>query len=75
MMCPPCTDRMMRWLDTTPQGLFLGIKITDNAAYDGTPAGSADNRRARCDRWRQVVRFQISLIRDLCAAQHSKRAA
>jgi hypothetical protein len=69
-MCGPCTEESARWLDTRPSVLLprAGFAHGSGAAYDVSPAGMADNRRARHTEWAATVRFQRRLIREGCAA-------
>lgn len=67
-VCPTCREEQFRWLDTRPQDMFRGLGyITQaRAGYDNTPAGIRDNRKARYERWRTLVRDQIAEIADDC---------
>lgn len=69
-LCGHCIGERMRWLDTTPQGLFpeLAFVTQANAAYSFTPRGVADGLRYRAERWRRTVGFQMQLIADGCRA-------
>lgn len=55
----------MRWLDyrLPPR---LSIAYGSGAAYDSSPAGIRDARRARLAEWRDTVRFHRDLIDRSC---------
>lgn len=68
----------MRWLDTTPQGLFPNLAFAVQAQvqtpYMMSSRGLGDARRFRWERWRDTVRFQQDLIARCCReAGHSPR--
>jgi hypothetical protein len=67
-VCAACRDLQWRWLDTRPQDLHLGLGYVTqaSAAYDLTAAGSVERRRARWQRWRDLVVDQIAGIADGC---------
>lgn len=64
--CPPCTAAINKWLDSTPAIVSPGPSFVVHAAYDATPAGMRDNRTARYERWRTLVRDQTAAIRQGC---------
>lgn len=65
--CAACALARERWLDTTPTMLDTpGFTFGSGAAYDGTVAGVAGNRRARYERWRVLVREQRAAILAAC---------
>jgi len=67
-VCPACRDEQWWWLNTRPQDMFreLGYITQARAGYDATPAGIRDNRKARYERWRTLVRDQIAGIAADC---------
>ena len=60
----------MRWLDTTPQGLFPNFAFVLQAhvqtSYNMSSRGLGEARRFRWERWRDTVRFQQALIARCC---------
>lgn len=70
-LCDKCRAEWEAWLDYREP---RQIQIVTFAAYDSTPAGVADNRRARAEQRRETVLFHQSLIRRICAQQHGEPA-
>lgn len=74
-MCPACREAADKWLHSNPlQVLGGGIKIVSHAAYDDSVAGVMANRRYRWQQWRDLVVFQMDLIRRICADKHGSDA-
>lgn len=71
-LCTPCLAEMGRWLDTAPSTLIprLGFAHGSGAAYDASPAGLADRRRARHEEWRRTVRHGREMVARSCRAGH-----
>ncbi len=71
-LCGPCTAESARWLDTSPATLLprLGFAYGSGAAYDVSPAGVAERRRARHAEWAATVRRQRALVAAGCRAGH-----
>lgn len=69
-LCGPCSAEMSRWLDTRPSTLIprLGFAYGSGTAYDVSPAGIAERRRARYSDWADVVRRQRALVAAGCRA-------
>lgn len=67
-VCDACRARQDAWRDARIQDLFpgLGYVTQASASYDDTAAGVADRRRHRGDRFRRLVREQISGIAEDC---------
>lgn len=73
-LCGPCAAESSRWLDTRPSTLLprLSLAYGSGAAYDASPAGMAENRRARHAEWAALVRRQRALVAAGCrAGQHA----
>jgi len=66
-MCPACSAESARWLDARPPAVG-GFSFGSGAAYDITPSGVTERRRARANSWWATVRFQRQLIREGCLA-------
>lgn len=71
-VCPTCRQRQWDWLTSRPQDIYpgLGYVTQASAAYSFTPAGARDNRRARHEQWRTLVRQQVAGIAEDCQRQH-----
>ena len=67
MICPPCTEAMGRWLDARPPAVG-GFSFGSGAAYDVSPAGVTERRRARADWWYGIVREHRRAIAEACRA-------
>ncbi len=66
-LCPPCQAASNRWLDAKMPPAPLSIAYGSGAAYDVTPRGITERRKARADDWYALVRRQRAGIRDACA--------
>lgn len=71
-LCTPCMAEMGRWLDTSPATLILrpGFAYGSGAAYDVSPSGMAERRRARHEEWRRTVRHGRAMVARSCRAGH-----
>jgi hypothetical protein len=58
---------MGRWLDARPPAV-AGFSFGSGAAYDSSPAGVTERRRARADRWYRIVREHRQAIAAGCRA-------
>jgi len=58
---------MGRWLDARPPAV-AGFSFGSGAAYDISPAGVTERRRARADWWYGIVREHRQAIADGCRA-------
>lgn len=69
-LCGPCSAESQRWLDTSPDTLIPRLSFTfgSGTAYDYTPAGVAERRRARYDEWRRTVQHGRRMIALACRA-------
>lgn len=65
-LCGPCRAARQRWLDYRPP-LPLSITYGSGAAYDASPRGINDARRARFEHWRETIRWHQQQIDALCA--------
>lgn len=70
-LCADCIVDRMRWLDSAPA--TLGVGIVSHSAYDRTELGVRENRAARYERWRALVRQQMDAIATTCRTQHAPR--
>jgi hypothetical protein len=73
-LCTPCMAEMGRWLDTSPSTLIprLGFAYGSGAAYDASPSGVTERRRARHAEWAATVRHQRALVAAGCrTGQHA----
>jgi hypothetical protein len=68
-LCDKCRAEWEAWLDYREP---RQVQIVTFAAYDATPAGVADNRRARDERRRETVLFHQKLIVRICAGFHGR---
>jgi len=61
-----------RWLETRPSTLIPrpGFAHGSGAAYDASPAGIRDARRARYEEWRRTVKDGRETVARLCRAGH-----
>lgn len=72
-LCPPCREKADSWLDSRPQDVFPQLALAGaQAAYDLTAAGSSERRRARYERWRELINEQRAAIRTYCASNHGE---
>jgi hypothetical protein len=67
VICPPCTEAMGRWLDARPPAVG-GFSFGSGAAYDISPAGVTERRRARGRWWAGIVRAQRQTLAEACRA-------
>lgn len=69
-LCPACIAARNRWADSTPSSVLprAGFTFGAGTAYDSSAAGIRDNRRARYERWRGLVKAQMAGIAELCRA-------
>lgn len=66
-LCAPCRAEADAWWDYRPP-TRLSITYGSGAAYDASPRGVADARRARFEHWRETILWHRQHIADLCAA-------
>jgi hypothetical protein len=66
-LCPPWVAGRTAWLDARPTR-SLSFTYGSGAAYDSSPAGVRDSRRARADAWYALVREQRAGIAAACRA-------
>lgn len=64
-LCPSCRAESDAWLEFRPR--VLGLTIHEKATRDTTKQGVRDRNAAKAAEWRELVRFQRSLIARTCA--------
>jgi hypothetical protein len=67
-LCVPCTAERMRWADSKPSQILprFGFTYGSGAAYDVSPVGLRDGKRARYEDWRRLVKSQMALVARGC---------